>query len=1531
MIVIYADAARYVPTMKRKQRNEDINNNPCRDASQCVRRKQKRMKNLTNILSYLWLLLLMAVTACSDMEENIDPMQLEEEVELTIHTEVPGMKAGTRAVNGDNLTSVTALAFDKDDKLIKVVSPTTITQNENDNNESGSFTVKVPLRTRSVHFLGNYTLNSGYAIGETTASALLTPLKTTGTNNLHYWGMETFADATALKKYTGPVKLYRDKALIKLNSSVGQSDYIAGLLNYYPSGVLVPSGNVVGTATIPNGVNPTSHGVGNLGIETYVYEHANNANDSHLYAICYIDGLFYKIAFATNNNGELNHFPIVRNHQYNININEIETSLGSDRYDEAVNADPINNAVVTEVDLSISATPTELYFNNNKTVTVTATVPKGVSALAITAENFTVTTTSENVIEKSGYNYTVTSAGYVEFTFTLKDGSYTDGQPVTIQFAGTAATGYKVTNPEAISITLKQAKTVSIEASPSATTLNYAESSVEDLLVNVTIPKEVTKLSFSSSDFTIKVASGELVAVENEENSYTITHDENATETIVPVRIRLNDGVDKETASFTFNGTSDDANVEVQSVTKEIALTADGDENVRWQGNVPLNGNELAAIVPLMYDWFLDGNNFIPVGSKLNLEFTVTGGNGSTLQVFEICGDTEDDWNDPVHQFAELNNSNIYTATGDGNNTLSLTLSEATFNTISENFRNDFLGETGDEKKIAMAIRGTGITLTKVSVLPPAEVTPTVAITAEPYVTPLNYSANSVSDLIVNVTIPAGVTTLNFSSEYFDLIAANGRNKTVEVDGEKVSKPYITGSGPYTVDHQGEKSLTLPFRLRLKSEKKASTNSAGFTFNGTGKGVTVTPATVSNITLTESGDEYVRWQGYVLLNWGTDGGATQIALPYSWFEGIPVSSTLHLEYDLTSESGASIQFAECNGTWNDDAYYFSELHAVHNNNGNNEIMGLNLDNNTGIYSDHRTSIDLILTQDVLDNMKGNRTNLLGETDAVMAIQGGNVRLKKISVIPYNQADNDQLDIKLDFYADVDNNSTIENRDNNVYEDLLLGTSHFYLKATISAEDATKYNNATVNLTGSYETSSIHWVNSRVSSNNNNNITYIEDNGTGLQFTITEGVTDYLIEWVFVTGSYYGGGDISFTYNISNGQGYTLTGDTSAQVAFTNESQILVATNGSAASNNLNLSLEYGANSTEEFTVDVTVPAGVTQLLIDATDFDVAWGDMSNSNTNISSHNFNSSSDSQTTRFKFTLKDGSNTDRNSTITFSDKNGNAAQATITVDLSPRTTEPSDGTTIWNGAMQLDWDWALNYLSVNRQIQTGSVVTLNFTTTNGGSFKLHDVSGGADVVVLPDVNYGNNPGIISVNAGQKSYSFTVTNDIQVNGRTISGYLYGLKVNGSGVTMTSIVVSTATASTEVVIDITNGIGMVTNNGGNGSTVTVENGSLVLKNPSVTDNDYDVQLYVNQNYNAGSYTLTYKVKGDKNGYTQQAFQVIDGYVNASDFKNYDFTTDWSDVDLTFNVTRDCDRFLINFGKFDGTIYIDNLKLVKNN
>jgi len=854
------------------------------------------MKNITNILSYLWLLLLIAVTACSDLEEEVDPMKGEEEVELTIRTQVPGMKVGTRVAETENLTTITALVFNAEKELIKkvdnIVASTT-------SNTQGTFTLKVPLRTRSIHFIGNPTgVNLPSVPSEGDAAVTYDALKTlTTTGSLAYWGYASFADVAALRAYKNQTLiLYRNKAKISIEKAgtFNGSLAIAGLENVYKKGVLVPhNGDEFNFdltnydyQTLPTSVSNEEKGQEKYQQaveETYVFEHPNDEGNE-LFTICLINQKYYKVALAKNNSGTLSYYDIIRNHQYRIKINAITESLGQDSYEAAVNSDPINNAEA-EVEETKDAVLTiesisanELVYNTgNKQLSMTVNIPEGVSALTINAPNFTASTTDGNLSSTGNNAFNVNSAGRVTFTLTLNNGVGSRGQQETISVVGTAKEGYSVTNPESKTIILKE--------------------------------------------------------------------------------------------------------------------------------QVSLQTSLLEGVSSLMY----------------------------------------------------------------------------------------------------------------------------------------SNEENSESDLIVNVTIPAGVTTLEFSSDYFDVISANGRTKKETVDGVEVSTPYITGSGPYTVNHQSVGELTLPFRLRLKSEKKAPTSSAWFEFDGSGEGVKVVPATMSNITLTENDDEYVRWQGDVLLDWGNEGAVTQIPLPYSWFEGLSPGSTLRVDYKTTDNNGgnAVIQFAEVDGDWNkptEDSYYFEELNENMDDGGK---MGLNLSNKsyTNIYTNNY--IELNITQAVLDNiikMNNRNITLLGENNVVMAIQGENARLKKISVMPAAENPNNPLSITLDFYQ-----TEGENLGDGATYDLKAGSTPFYLKATISSDDAEKYSGQTVLLNGTFSSSKgygkdkngIHWDYSEIDTPKDGyGKIACNSDGTQLQFTIDPDETDYLIEWVFVPGGQYSGDDINFTYQIS---------------------------------------------------------------------------------------------------------------------------------------------------------------------------------------------------------------------------------------------------------------------------------------------------------------------------------------------------------------------------------------------------------------
>lgn len=393
------------------------------------------MKRTNDILSYLLLLLLLMVTACTDEGREVasinQQMQESDMVELSIRTQVPEMEVGSRAAT-ENISAITAFAFSDESILIKKVDA--LLSNRTDT--TGTLKIKVPKRTRSIHFVaknGDSYDAGNYTLGTTTLQDLLVDKTTT---DLHYWGMLTFVDENALKASNLSLTLYRNMAKVVLSSKVDvNNDCIAGFLNYNGNGTLIPHdangtlGYQANAVTLPEDKGVASHdSPQGLGTECFLSEHANDESN-RLYAICCIGGKYYKIAFS-NSSGVF--FPLVRNHLYRIVINQI--SGGSDSYEAAKNADPINGNVREE---TLNVTSVSLTSYKGKTTQVTVTIPNGVTSLRVTSlpEQFDDISAPNDVTFNEGV-YNVSGKSSVNFTLTLKDAYIgTTGTP-NISFSG---------------------------------------------------------------------------------------------------------------------------------------------------------------------------------------------------------------------------------------------------------------------------------------------------------------------------------------------------------------------------------------------------------------------------------------------------------------------------------------------------------------------------------------------------------------------------------------------------------------------------------------------------------------------------------------------------------------------------------------------------------------------------------------------------------------------------------------------------------------------------------------------------------------------------------------------------------------------------------------------------------------------------------------------------------------------------------------------------------------------------------------
>ncbi len=1454
------------------------------------------MKRITNILSYLWLLLLMAVTACSDLEEIVVNMQGEEEVELTIQTNIPSLGGSTRTAPTENITSITALAFDSDYELVKVVKATLKRDKTNGENNStvGTMTIKVPVRTRRIHFIAKnndeFTEITDADYGRTDIDLL----KTLSSDELHYWQVVNFANKTNLQSFNNgaELKLIRNKARVYLTlpQDASMTGHIVGFLNYNTTGTIAASKNEAFgyVATGDNHEMPSTFLVAsdsdpdaNLGNEHYLFEEKNTKGADGfgeaadlVYVVCWIKkgdeaGKYYKIAFKS---GE-SYYHIIRNLKYEIKISkDLDTTRGYANFADAVAKAPINDAgAKVQIHMNFNPDPLSILLDNDPETASSATTMitnfEGIQTLQIGypqeffGEGGVIINgydTQPDVIEAKTpagtdiwvVEYNVEGKTELELSVTLKDGIENAVKDIQIQFLGegsevfvddilhanalqrgdltitTSATkipkvagsqftasvpvqsyaqdvgeyrlfiddaddaftitlpdgvrtladgSYEVTNlagSQAVftftliddgeagdeheisfdlytdfhhfigttTVMLVEEEIVKeIVATPSANSLNYAGSSVEDLWVKVTIPKEVTTLTFASEHFAVMVAGSQGEYVDSGDG-YAINHAENATETIVPFRIRLKDGV-SGTAQFTFGGESDKQNVTVQSATGNITLNNNGDSNVRWQGNVPLNGNNYDAIVPLKYEWF----ESIAAGSKLNLEFNVTGGDTSWLEVFEIKGETKDDWTN--HNFEELNDDNRYVATGNGNYTLSLTITDAILDAIKEYFRSDFLGET----TIAMAIRGVGITLTKVSVVP-SVVVPDQDV-YEIWVNNSAWIGNSDADVAFfgykttvdngfiknessptrtdfydtganahkqqamvmgsddsfTFTIPAGdsrwltmLVAANSGTPSINLTGtlANGESwtTTAETNATKVDGTYNFGNGEIgtagrliryelpagTYTLQGSDAAAyLLYYMRVSKAKPEMTDVA-------------TDVTASNYTLAWSGGE---WNNYTKINdtYFVDDDATTFTPTLTTYKGLTgvklaASSSLNIttgKYSFSDNQGdgTAITYNEVtsnnngsdNGdiaikatvignesiTYNAGTYALSgiakvtdteykyaafydvlRLNTVGFTVKNTIKLGLyyswNGDANTiteyvdglpyiigfrmpyslpvAINADNDTSTPINFTIDskwerresglgvicnapnyqLASQQEGNSSNnrvhprpewtykiewyevaantiqpTTTDTDIYFSYgkdNSGNAYITKSPVIATTKSASEKLALTLDFSSNSENEST---------HTLNFGND-FYLRATISAEDANKYAGAHVRLQGVFSNntqgggnSAIHWTNSR----KDGSIEYARNSsdGTQLQFEIKAGQTTYEIHWQFVRDDGSTTTPTQFTYTVDN-DAYNITNGSESAT-------IVLNGNGQVVDNPLSIELDFYADEDGDGNVD----------------------------------------------------------------------------------------------------------------------------------------------------------------------------------------------------------------------------------------------------------------------------------------------------------------------------------------------------------
>lgn len=1394
------------------------------------------MKRTNDILSYLLLLLLLMVTACTDEGREVasinQQMQESDLVELSIRTQVPEMEVGSRAAT-ENISAITAFAFSDESILIKKVDALLSIQTDT----TGTLKIKVPKRTRSIHFVAKNNSNDSYnagkdTLGTTTLQDLLVDKTTT---DLHYWGMLTFADENALNASNLSLTLYRNMAKVVLSSKVDtENDYIAGFLNYNGNGTLIPHdangtlGYQANAVTLPEDKGVASHDSPQqgLGTECFLSEHANDESN-RLYAICCIDGKFYKIAFS-NSSGVF--FPLVRNHLYRIVINQI--SGGSDSYEVAKDADPINGNVREE---TLNVTNVSLTSYKGETAQVKVTIPDGVTSLRVTSlpEQFDISAPNDVTVNEGVYN--VSGKSFVDFTLTLKD-TYigTTGTP-NISFSGS---GPSVSATGTGTVTLNGFKDM-YEMYVDNSNLN-GSSEYSDFFHT----RNNTNVSNQSltTEYVDAGANGSSLAHNHNTAAINMQNESSITFTIADTRY-LTLLVARSSNS---NAPSINLQKDGQTWTKTSeATTLPDNYNFAKEGDITTSGRLIRyTLEPGTYTLQRGNNDYLLYYMRVTKDKPIM-----TDIAKPLVTDYELAWSGGAY------------ANTDGKGYLKI--SDAKHIVDQDNLTHTIALKTGDDNSLKSSLNLSTFTLS-------------------------------------NIKLKVATNRYSFDSNN----ANNTQNHSESNTYTNLNNALTYNAGTYTlsseIDSPNYKFQSFYDKIQLNSVRYEVIN----------------PIMSRLYNSMDSGQQPVDEYTTTDAAWAI-GFEMPLVMPTEI--GTAIAFDIQGWTKYTSDGDVDVGAGLGVVTLDNDSYQFASQVDVNNNN-----MKMTHPRPEWIYKIRWANIaGKSITPQITDV----------NSDVYFSFKGTIGKQVTIPTTLNEQA----LDISLDFYVDNADSGSGQYTNSN----LVFGETNLYLKVTIPAGVA-----AGTRIELDMETDGTKdWINEWSSRNEtlSDGVSYRYNEGiTGLVITAQEDKQDYLMCWTFIRSDNNITDNVSITYTLKSDL-HTLSGETSANLTITgNNKQIQVSAHDRAADGKITIPLQYGTGTTEEFTVDVVVPDGVTEMKIEAADFNVSWSDGNGNVSNALTYYF-PTKQNLTHRFKFTLKEESKSVKTSNIYFSCDDKFVANGTVVVNLTERSADTDGGTTIWSGLAQLEW--SVNYLSLSNTIAKGSTVRINFTTT-GGAFKLHDGNGQAFKLDNEANNYPNNDSYLGVSSGQTYYEFEV-NDI-TSGTDISNGLQGLKVNGNGLTVTSIVVYDSGASNENVIFqyYFADVNLPTEFNFSGGTCQPINGSLVFTASSQGAEDYSNQITItNISFEENTvYTLTFKVKSDVTDNSDNGLFI--GFDNPNDSyswcgiftnngKNVKLveSNEFTEISLTATATATVTngRLFFNLGHLGAcTINIDDLKLVKN-
>lgn len=286
-----------------------------------------------------------------------------------------GTRSTTQGIEGIPSGAMQILCFDGNGKFVGMARDVSNTPSTSDGRNQ-SLRATVPSASTSLHFLANANITANDSWLGKSEEEVIAQLESRYDTNKHfvYWGHVSKSSITEMKKFlennSNVVSLLRDRAKITVNNQDADIQEVSlTVCNAFASGRMLAvkstpeSTSLIGGTTIEGydltQVNlPTNSSERIDGTEAemtetvFAFEHPNHPGD-YLRVVLkavYQDGTtrFHHICLENDLHEA---YPILRNHEYRINLIQLDKNTGYADFDGAANGEASNNAFISVDDI----------------------------------------------------------------------------------------------------------------------------------------------------------------------------------------------------------------------------------------------------------------------------------------------------------------------------------------------------------------------------------------------------------------------------------------------------------------------------------------------------------------------------------------------------------------------------------------------------------------------------------------------------------------------------------------------------------------------------------------------------------------------------------------------------------------------------------------------------------------------------------------------------------------------------------------------------------------------------------------------------------------------------------------------------------------------------------------------------------------------------------------------------------------------------------------------------------------------------